>query len=324
MTVASEWTDLSRKIAELCVRVPASSGPAVLAREIGALAPALGFREMLSRGGWYRLGGVVDANGTRVAEDVEQWVAGELAAHDDDLGRLWDDYADSGLCATRLRGKTHYLVAATGPAAADFVQLEIEELQEVVCHQLCAGDTPASSVEELIDPRDEDVADSAPPQPLGLPFLALRRLTPMSEFLARMRAQKPEPLPIHRFIEAWERSSAGAATQFSNHWVVAVREHLDRYQQTILNATPVAALNGAAPKFSAGFGVQGTALHEALNRYDKAAGYPMAWFFHMLTVKSVTHALASVVIDDLQAGFHYLPERDVAVVKEWLFKPYGF
>ena len=80
----------------------ASSGPAVLAREIGALAPALGFREMLSRGGWYRLGGVVDANGTRVAEDVEQWVAGELAAHDDDLGRLWDDYADSGLCVRKV------------------------------------------------------------------------------------------------------------------------------------------------------------------------------------------------------------------------------
>jgi hypothetical protein len=25
-----------------------------------------------------------------------------------------------------------------------------------------------------------------------------------------------------------------------------------------------------------------------------------------------------------QAGFHYLPDRDVQVVKEWLYQPYGF
>ena len=323
MSMPYDWTELSRKVAELCVRTPAAAGPTVLAREIAAFAPDLAFREVLSRGGWYRLGGIVDGSGKLVADDVEQWVASELAARDEDLGRLCDDYADSDFSATRLNGRTHYLVAASGPAATDFVQLEIEELQQVVCHKLFAADVPAASVEELVDPREEGPA-GAVAQPLGAPFLALRRLTPMTDFLARMRAQKPEPQHIHRFIEAWERSSAGAATQFSNHWVVTVREHLDRYQQTLLNAAPVAALNGAAPKFSAGFGVLGTALHEALTRYDKAAGYPMAWFFHMLTVKSVTHALASVVIDDLQAGFHYLPDRDVAVVKEWLFKPYGF
>jgi len=35
-------------------------------------------------------------------------------------------------------------------------------------------------------------------------------------------------------------------------------------------------------------------------------------------------ALAGAVIDDLQAGFHYLPDRDAAVVKDWLYRPYGF
>ena len=50
----------------------------------------------------------------------------------------------------------------------------------------------------------------------------------------------------------------------------------------------------------------------------------MAWFFHMLTTRSAPHALAAAVIDDLQAGFHYLPDRDAAVVKEWLYQPYGF
>lgn len=52
--------------------------------------------------------------------------------------------------------------------------------------------------------------------------------------------------------------------------------------------------------------------------------YPMAWFFNMITSRSVPHALASAVIEDAQAGFNYLPDRDAEVVKAWLFRPYGF
>ncbi len=320
----THWDDLSRRIAELCLRLPASAGPGVLAKELGALAPDLAFREVLARGGWYRLGGVVDGNGHHIADDLEHWAETELAARDDDMAALCDDFAGRELRATRLNGRTRYLVAATGNGATDFVQIEIEELQEVACHPLFDADALPSGIEDLVDPRHGDSACPGHVQPLGAAFLTLRRLTPVTAFLDRMRAQKPDPQPVHRFVDAWEQSSAGSATQFSNHWVLAVREHLDRYKQTILNATPVAALNGAAPKFAAGFGSQGLALHDALARYDKAVGYPMAWFFHMLTLRSVPHALANAVIDDVQSGFRYLPDRDAEIVKDWLYRPYGF
>ena len=62
------WDDLARQVAELCVRVPASAGPGVLVRELAKTASQLDFREVLVRGGWYRLGGVVDAAGKHVAE----------------------------------------------------------------------------------------------------------------------------------------------------------------------------------------------------------------------------------------------------------------
>ncbi|MBI5901568.1 MAG: hypothetical protein HZB40_20400 [Rhodocyclales bacterium] len=320
----NRWDELSRRIGELCLRIPANAGPGALTRELAALAPDLAFREVLVRGGWYRLGGVVDAAGRRLADDLERWAESELAAHGDDMAALCEDHAGRGLRATRLNGRTRYLVAATGSGATDFVQLEIEELQEVACHPLFADDALPIGIEELVDPRHADPDCAGAPQPLGPPVLGLRRLTPMGLFLDRMRAQKPEAQPVHRFLWAWEHSSAGAATQFSNHWVIAVREHLDRYRQTLLNATPVAALNGTAPKFAASFGLQGLALHDALARHDKAVGYPMAWFFHMLTTRSAPHALARAVIDDLQAGFRYLPDRDAAVVKDWLYQPYGF
>ena len=320
----NQWDDLARQAAELCVRTSAAAGPGALARELARIAPLLAFREVLGRGGWYRLGGVVDASGEHVADDLEKWAETELAARHDDLGALCDDYADSGFTATRLCGRTHYLVAATGPAASDFVQLEIEELQEMSCHLLFAADTPPGSIEELVDPREDDDQCAGGGVPLGAPFLALRRLTPVAELLARMRAQKPEPQPIHRFFEAWESSSAGPAAQFCNHWVLGVREHLDRYRQTIVHAAPVAAVTGAPPRFDGAFGAQGLSLHHALARYDKAAGYPMAWFFNMITTRSVPHALSTAVIDDTQAGFHYLPDRDAEVVKQWLYRPYGF
>ena len=321
MKRVSRWEDLSRQVAELCVRIPATVGPAVLARQLAVLAPDLAFREVLSRGGWYRLGGVVDTDGAHVADNLEAWAERELSAHGDDMAALCDEYLDRGLHATRLTGRTHYFV---GPGATDFVQLEIEELQETICHPLFSDDHLPTGVEELVDPRRGEASCGATAQPLGAPFLAMRRLTPVAAFLARMRQQKPEAQPIHRFIAAWEASSAGATTQFSNHWVIAVREHLDRYRQAVLQATPVAALNGSPPKFAAAFGMRGLPLRDAMQRYDRAIGYPMAWFFHMLTTRSAPHTLASAVIDDVQTGFHYLPDRDVQVVKEWLYHPYGF
>lgn len=312
--------ELARTLAELCVKSPVAAGCGALAREASELWPGLTFRDVLARGGWYRLGGVVNAKGERVAEDLEQWAERELAKHDDDFGAFHDAYAGKGLRATRLTGKTHYLVATTGDDASDFIQVEIEELQEVLGHELFADDS-VSSIEELVDPRGATDAGNVA---LGIPFYTLRRLTDVNDFLGRMSAQRPEPQPVHRFIDAWEKSSAGSTSVFSHHWVLAVREHLDRYHQTQLRATPVAALNGAPPAFDAGYGAQGLALHAALQRFDKQVGYPMAWFFHMLTTKAVPHAVATAAINDLQAGFHYLPEKDAAVIKDWLYSPYGF
>jgi len=312
--------EIEHAVAEMCVCVPVSSGASGLAKELARIMPHLGFRDVLTRGGWYRLGGVVNEAGNHLADDLALWVEAEFSARGDDFHALLDAYAGKKLTATRLVGKTHYLVAPNGPNASDFLQIEIEELQEVVSHHLFSDDEPGS-VEELIDPPRNQLL---PAVPLGVPFYALRRITDVAEFLKRIAAQKPEPQIVHRFFDAWQSCSAGNATHFSNHWVVAVREHLDRYRQPILQATPVAALNGLPPKFESVYGAKGLALYEALQRFDRQAGYPMAWFFHMLTTKTVPHAVASAVIDDVQSGFSYLPERDVKVIKDWLHRPYAF
>lgn len=312
-----------RAVAELGVRLPVAVGPAGLARELSMLAPDLIFRDLLTRGGWFRLGGVVDTAGHRVADDLAAWGEKELSGHGDDLQALCDAYAASGLRATRLIGRAHYLVAPTGTGAADFVQVEIEELQEVVSHELFT-EREVASLEELFEPPHGAKVSASDPSPVTLPFFTLRRATDIGAFAKRMATRKPEPQPLHRFLHAWQTSSAGNATHFCNHWIVAVREYLDCYRQPILSATPVAAVNGLPPRFAGAYGARGLALSEALQRFDRQAGYPMAWFFHMLTTKSVPHAVAHAVVDDVQGGFSYLPERDVKVLKDWMHRPYAF
>ncbi|MBI2306937.1 MAG: hypothetical protein HYU78_06500 [Rhodocyclales bacterium] len=314
----SEYCKLmAPQLVETCTAAPLAGGPAGLAHALAAALPEWRFRHALCRGGWYRLGGVLDGDGRRLADDLAAWVEQALAERDGDLARLVDELAEPPRFATRLVGKTHYLVAPVGDGNDDFLQLEIEELQEVRGHRLFAGDP--SSIEEIVDPR----AGSVTPQPLGLPCYVFRRVQHVGAFLQRMRAQQSERGGLLRLVDDWARSSAGSASAFCNHWVVATREHLDRYQQPRLSAQAIATAADTAPPFDAPPTASGLRLQEALTRFDRAAGYPMAWFFHLLTTKAVPHWVAQAVVEDALAGFAYLPQRDVDTVRDWLHAPYS-
>ena len=315
------WTEycktLSPAIVETCAKAQVSSGPAGLLKVLGNALPEWGFRHALARGGWYRLGGIVDDAGQRITDNLERWVEDALDERDGDIAQLIDDFAGQPLYATRLVGQTHYLVTSVSDASDDFLQLEIEDLQEMRVHQLFVNDP--STIEELVDPRGA----STPAVPLGLPFYTFRRIQHIGNFLKRMLAQKPEPAAIHRMLDDWSKSSAGGASAFHNHWVIATREHLDRYHQPVLRAQPIATLAGEPPELEASAGASGLKLQEALTHFDREIGYPLAWYFHMLGTKAIPHWVAQTVVEDSLAGFAYLPQRDVDVVRGWLHRPYS-
>lgn len=310
---------LSPILIEALVRAPVSAGPGALVKELARAAPDWHFRHAFCRGGWYRLGGVVDESGGKVSPNLEAWAEAALEERDGDLALLADDLADRKLHATRLVGRTHYLVAPAGDGPADFLQLEVEDLQEVRGHRLFPEGNPPASLEDLVDPRDP----GGQPQPLGLPYYAFRRLTHVGAFLQRMLAQSPEPAPVHRMLDDWKDSSAGQTSAWCNHWVIALREHLDRYRQPVFRAQPIATLAGDPPIFGADAGARGVKLHAALQAFDREAGYPFAWYFHMLATKAVPHWVAQAVVEDALADFAYLPQRDVEVVRRWLHRPYS-
>ena len=307
---------LAPAIVETCAKVTVSSGPGALGKALSVALPEWKFHQAMSRGGWYRLGGIVDGKGERISDNLESWVENALDERDGDMHQLLDDFAGQTLYATRLVGQTHYLVASASDDSDGFLQLEIEDLQEMRVHQLFINEP--GSLEELVDPRGG--ADK--PQAIGLPFYTFRRLQHIGAFLKRMLAQKPDPAPIHRMLGDWSKSSAANTSAYSNHWVIATREHLDRYHQPVFRAQPIATLAGDPPEFDASIGTSGLALHDAIAHFDRETGYPMAWYFHMLTTKAVPHWVAQTVVEDSLAGFAYLPQRDVDVVRGWLHRPY--
>ena len=129
-----------RNLAEEIEAIPPRPHHSALLEIANRIRPGCTFRYALNRGGWYRPGGLIAADGTRIAESLATWAKAELAACGGDMHELVERHADSGLLVTRHTGRTHYFVAAYGPAPADFLQLEVEELQEVLDRKLINAD----------------------------------------------------------------------------------------------------------------------------------------------------------------------------------------
>ncbi|PTD97669.1 hypothetical protein [Pseudothauera lacus] len=314
MTLLSP-ADLAELAFRLCVSTAPVPGHAPL---LDALRREGGpdFAPRLSRGGWFRPGRIIDRDGRCVAEDALGWLeaAWEEAGEDGEV--LAERLCACGYSLTREQGITHYLVAIRGKAPADYLQLEVEELQEVISHPLGCRNMSAESVEALLE-RPEGLP---PPQRLGKPRYSCRRLTDVSAHIARIANQAGNPAPVMRFLDDWARSSAGQHRHFSDHWVLALSEHLDRYRQTRYGAVPVAA---HAPTWQGSEDARGTDLAQQLHDFDRAAGYGFAWYFHMVSGRRVPRTLPGKVYADLQEDLAYLPQRDIELVKAWVETPYS-
>jgi hypothetical protein len=303
------------RIADACAATPPAEGEGELMDTLKELFPQLEFRSVLVRGGWHRPGGVVDLDKRRVAESLREWAERES---DGDVATLMDKFRGRQLFATCLAGRTHYLVASTGGSAADFVQLEIEELQEVLDHYLNDPDWLPDSLEEFIDPLD---CPRTEPEPVGAPRFVFRRLLPVDALIDALRDGKASQDRLLRFMRDWDESSAGKA-QFCEHWVLAVREYFDQYGVPHTSARPVATGERTLPR-AAGEAARGATLANLLHGFDGEAGYPMAWYFHLLASPGAAPQIIPAVLEDHASTYDYLPPADLAVLRRWLDSPYA-
>jgi hypothetical protein len=281
------------------------------------IRPGCTFRYALNRGGWYRPGGVVTADGTRIADNVESWVK---AQGSDDVDEFVERYMDSGLLVTRHTGRTHYFVAAYGPAPADFLQLEVEELQEVLDRQLLDIENPPNDIQELIEPVLPALLDA---QAVGVPYYRFRRLIDARQIIARTTPAYGNKDGLARLITEWSHSSAALHGHFSDHWLIALREHLDRYRNPVITAALVSCHERSLKPFQWNTELSGIEMSRQLQAFDRAAGFPAAWYFHLVAGTITPPSIAYAVVRDLDNKFNYLPDSEAALLKNWMNNPYS-
>jgi hypothetical protein len=296
-----------------CRDIPVSADGVPLLDGLQAHFPGRPLHHLLTRGGWHRLGGVVDANLQRITPHIATWAEEES---DGDLEALVERYRDAGYLVTRLAGKTHYLVVSLGEGAEAFVQLEVEELHEEVERRLIEPGWMPEDLEEFLDPLGYR---HLPSRPVGPPAYLFRRLFRVPDLLAGTGREGER---LRRFFSEWDRSSA-ARQPLCHHWALAVRESKNRFGELTLGAKPFPALAEPPPLPADLPERHGMALANALGEFDRAAGFPFAWYFYLVAVPAIPDRLAEQVHQDHLGEYDYLPARDLAILREWIAKPYS-
>lgn len=304
------------ELADACERVMPKQGPSVLTRALEEAGSVTGLSHVLTRSGWHRLGGVVDGAYQRVADNITRWAEAQ-----GDVDTLMARYGDSGYFATHWQGRTHYLVAPTGDDPEDFLQVEVEELQEVIDRFLVDPDWYPETLEEFVDPLELPRLE---PEPVGPARYVFRRATHIGTLLDDLDPASGTTRGLRRFFTDWSRSSAAAASPCCRHWVLALRATPDLDGGTRFSARP-AATHGITPRNRPDpDGLEGAELANWMHAIDQRAGYGFAWYFFMLASRVVPVSVADQAHRDLVGGFDYLPVRDTRILRDWIGEPYTF
>ncbi len=285
-----------------------------------AVRPGCHFKHALFRGGWYRPGGVIAADGRLIADNLDAWARAELDDCDGDMQELVERHASSGLLVTRHTGRTHYFVAAYGSQPADFLQLEVEELQEVLDRHLIDTAHLPEDLQELTEPLLPEVVDA---QAVGAPRYRFRRLIDMRQTVGKLSAIDGRNAGLLRLMSEWMSSSAATRGHFSDHWLIGLREHQDRYRNPVISLSLISRHARELKSFQWNIGLAGVEMAAQLQAFDRAAGYTSAWYFHLLAGTLTPPKIAYALERDLEAGFNYLPDTEVALLKSWINAPYS-
>lgn len=281
--------------------------------------PDCPFRHVLTKGGWYRMGGVLGADGSPLGEDLEAWVDAELSRCGDDFKQFVNHYVEAGVLVTRHTGRTHYFVAPYGPAPGDFLQLEVDELQEVLDRRLIDAQHPPVDRQELVEPIDPARVEA---QPVGSLRYQSARLVDIGQVLIAQDPSSAGILPLVRFMAEWSESRAADRGHFCEHWLIIGLAFGDHEAGTPFSAYPMSVHTRTLKPFQWDITSVGPALGDQIRDFDRAAGYPGAWYFHLIASRLVPSTLATALKRDLGSGYHYLAQKDLGLLEKLAADPY--
>ena len=307
-------------ITECCKKIIPGQTDDILLQKLQALIPNHSINLALEGDEWYKLGGVVDMDGNRIANDLIEWVERTYLECGQNLQTLIEHTLEQKLIATRQTGKTLYFVIQTGQLAEDFTLIEIDKTHEVSDRMLVDEKLPPEDLEELIDPLNPFCIES---YSLGYSRYTYRRKTDVRLFMEVINHRNPEKHPVQRFMDDWNRSSSGQKAIMSNDWIIRPYRHIGRFGEQIVNVEIVNIHKNNLPHLEDFTGKKGSTPNNLLSRFDRQAGYPFAWYFYMLKGIHVVPYCAEGVYQDIVDEYFYLPERDISIVKDWINDPYN-
>ncbi len=308
-----------QKISELCKKLIPGKDDLSLLTKIQALTPDHTVRLARTGDEWYRIGGVVDSQGNHVAKDLIEWVERTFLECGQNFQTLIDHVLEQEYLATRQTGRTLYFVIETGLLAEDFILLEIDKTLEVVDRLLINEDILPEDLEDIIDPLSPATIEKYSVSHARYQY---RRKTDIKLFMETLTLHHVDEHPVQRFMYDWNRSSARLHI-FSRDWIIRPYQHTGRYGEQIVNAEIINIHNKELPHLEDLVGKQGKNLSDLLTRFDRHAGYPFAWFFYMIKGKLVSPHNGEAVYQDVTGDFAYLPERDEAIIRDWIASPYS-
>ncbi len=309
-----------QQLAKLCKQTLPGQDDDILLAKLQALNPDYPMRLAYIGDEWYRLGGIVDMEGHRIAGDLIEWTERTYIECGKNLQTLIDHARQQKLIATRQTGNTLRFVVQIGSKAEQFVQIDIDKTHEISDRLLVNEHHLPEDLEEFIDPLDPECIETFC---IGTSRYSYRRKTDVAIFMDEINKHHINEHPAQRFMDDWNRSSAGQKAVLSDDWIVRPFRHTGRFGEQIINVELINTQQKNVPQLDDISGKKGVSLHNLLTRFDRQAGYPFAWFFYMVKGKLVTPQSGVAVFKDVSGDFSYLPERDVAVLKDWISTPYS-
>jgi hypothetical protein len=307
-------------LAKICKQLLPDHDDEVLTAKLQSLNPDYPLRLARIGDEWYRLGGIVDMKGNRIANDLIEWTERTYIECGKNLQTLIDHARDMKLIATRQTGNTLHFVAQIGQKAEQFIQIDIDKAHEISDRLLVSEQSPPEDLEEFIDPLEPDCLEEFT---VGAARYSYRRKTDVSIFMNEINSHHLNEHPVQRFMDDWNRSSAQQKAVMSDEWIVRPYRHTGRFGEQIINVEIVNTQQRNLPQIDDVQGKKGVSLHNMISRFDRQAGYPFAWFFYMIKGKLLTPQCGVAVYKDVSGDFSYLPERDIAVLKDWINTPYS-
>ena len=309
-----------QQLAKICKHTLPDPHDDTLLTKLQALNPDYPTRLAKTGEEWYRLGGIVDMEGNRIANNLIEWTERTYIGCGKNLQTLIDHAREQKLIATRQIGNTLHFVVQTGSRAEQFIQIDIDKAHEVSDRLLVNEHNPPEDLEEFIDPLEPECIETFS---IGTSRYSYRRKTDVAIFMDEINKYHITEHPVQRFMDDWNRSSAQQKAVLSDDWIVRPFRNTGRFGEQIINIEIVNTQQKNVPQLDDINGKKGVPLHNLLTRFDRQAGYPFAWYFYMVKGQRVTPHSGTAVFKDISGDFSYLPERDVAVLKDWINTPYS-